>query len=65
MDYPEAHADDLLEVFPGPVGEKSLNPRQSYKVSQRCFAGLYFWRNSPPISYYVMFLDLLGNYKNR
>ncbi|XP_023320347.1 39S ribosomal protein L38, mitochondrial isoform X3 [Eurytemora carolleeae] len=32
MDYPEAHADDLLEVFPGPVGEKSLNPRQSYKI---------------------------------
>ena len=53
MVYPEAHADDLLEVFPGPVGEKSLNPRQSYKVSQRCSAGLYFWRNSPPISYYV------------
>ena len=38
MDYPEAHADDLLEVFPGPVGEKSLNPRQSYKVSLNFFA---------------------------
>ena len=42
MDYPEAHADDLLEVFPGPVGEKSLNPRQSYKVSQEMFCRVIF-----------------------
>lgn len=30
--YPEAHEADLLEVLPAPVGQKPLNPRQSYKI---------------------------------
>jgi len=30
--YPEAHMEDLLEVFPEPVGQKPLQWQQSYKI---------------------------------
>jgi len=32
MKYPLAHEEDLLEVLPEPVGAKTLNPRQSFKI---------------------------------
>jgi hypothetical protein len=36
MKYPAAHEAELLEILPAPIGQKSLNPRQSYKVG-------FFW----------------------
>jgi len=30
--YPRAHESELREVLPAPIGQKRLNPRQSYKI---------------------------------
>jgi len=32
--YPGIHDTDLMEQFPPPVGEKRLNPKQSFKIAQ-------------------------------
>ena len=32
MKYPAAHEAELLEILPSPIGQKSFNPRQSFKV---------------------------------
>jgi len=32
--YPGIHEDELGEQFPPPVGEKRLNPKQSFKIAQ-------------------------------
>jgi hypothetical protein len=35
MKYPAAHEEELLEILPAPIGEKGLNPRQSFKVCSK------------------------------
>jgi len=34
MKYPGIHEMELHEKFPSPIGEKRLNPRQSYRIAQ-------------------------------
>jgi hypothetical protein len=40
--YPAAHDAELEELFPAPIGEKSLNPRQSFKVIREFGDGILY-----------------------